>query len=212
MSGITAKQRDWIHLNAVQLSRATDALAHITDGVETAAKRATRRALRAAIAEAAKQTPKKYNVTQKTVRDSFTVSNVKISSGTISGKVVSRGSGLPLINFKVQPKTLNPRRKGQLNISVTRGNNSVIPGAFIARVRGKVGVYRRLNTYASAKNHYYLDGKGRRREEIRQQYGISVPQMLGNEKIAWEIARAAREKLDERFDHEVQRIFFRGKL
>lgn len=137
-------------------------------------------------------------------------STIKVTRATaknLNAYIVSKGSGIPLGSFKVRPSTPNGRRRKPIEVQVRAGMGDAVPG-FIARVGGKNGVWARrsvISRSGSPSKYHYRDSKGRVREEIRQLYGPSAPQMLGSDNVSEAVRKSTLEAFDKRLDHEINR-------
>lgn len=135
-----------------------------------------------------KEVRKEYNIKAGDVK--ATLTKTKASRSNLQAEVRSKGQTIPLDRFKVTPKTVNPKRRGQLKISVKKGGVKQVLGAFIANLGG-VKVFKR---------------EGEKRLPIERLFGPSVPQMLGNDGIVEKINLEAKNTFERRLEHEVNRI------
>lgn len=178
-----------IELNVEQMDRLETALADIPEKIPRAAARAINRAAYTARTEAARKVREEY-----VIKHGDVIKTIKIypaSEDDLAATVISRGTVIPLIKFKVSPQRPQPRRKIPLKATVKRGEGGPIPRAFTAQMKsGYVGVFERV---------------GKPRLPIRQLYGPSVPQMIGNPSVSEWVEEKALEKLDERLEHEIER-------
>lgn len=140
---------------------------------------------------------------RKEVRDEYTVKaqevkdrleSVRASTSRLAAKVTAKGRPLGLEKFRVNPKTVNPRRKKQLKISVKKGSAKEILGAFIGN-QGNEKVFIR-------------DGKPRL--PISRLFGPSVPQMIGNDEIVEQINESAYVTYQKNINHEINYLL--GKM
>lgn len=132
-----------------------------------------------------KEVRSKYHIKAGDVSDTLDVR--RANAADLSAHVISKGKVIGLDKFKVSPKTVNPKRKGQLKIAVKKEGTKQILGAFVANLHG-IKVFER-------------DGK--KRSPISRLMGPSVPQMIGNEDIVAKIEREGQLTYDRRLEHEI---------
>jgi hypothetical protein len=178
-----------IELSIEHMERLEAALSETPEKIPRAASRAINRAAYTARTEAARKAREEY-----VVRHGEVINTIKIypaNEGDLSASVISKGSVVPLIKFKVSPKTPQPKRKKPLTAMVKRGEGGPIARAFTAQMKsGYIGVFQRVQ---------------KPRLPIRQLYGPSIPQMIGSEKVSQWVEEKAQEKLSERLEHEINR-------
>jgi hypothetical protein len=186
-----------ISLNESQFRTARDSLLHIPGAAEKTIARAVNRAVEGARTDAIKAVCAEYAIKATDVRKSIHIK--RATPGNPVAQVISTGSPIPLIKFKVTPR--KPRARGEKKKTVVAGvkfgNAKPMPHSFVARMKsGHVGVYSRK------------DGTGR---TIKQHYSPSVPQMMGNEKALEYIEKRAYERLDKELRHQVGYLFSGGR-
>ena len=159
-------------------------LGHMPKELDKASKRAMARAITAGREQAVKSATKLYDIKSPSLRSS-------IELKPQMGMMISRGSPMPLMKFKVTPKA--PKRE-VVRASVKRAGGS-IGFAFIARMEnGQVGVFKRA---------------GKDRYPIRQLYSVSSAQMLGEPTVIEDVNERAQEVYESRLMHEVDRLINR---
>ncbi|MED4572842.1 phage tail protein [Brevibacillus agri] len=189
-----------IDFTAEQMAKAERLLRHIPDAAPTALARAINRAAESARTAAARKVRETYFIRHKDVTDTIKIRGA--SPTKLSASVVSSGSVFPLTAFRVSPKRPQPQKAANVRwqkgkafkvvARVKRGEGGPIKSAFVAQMRsGHVGVFKRA---------------GKERKPIDQFYGPSVPQMLGNPSVTDWVNEKAKETLDQRLDHEINRL------
>lgn len=154
-----------------------------------AISRALNRATANAKTNAAKKAREEYIIKASDVKNTISIS--KSTRNNLGATVVSKGERLGLHKFKVSPKTPRPKKPPKsLKVSVKKGSAKQLLHAFIADISG-TKVFERTS---------------KARLPIRQLYGPAIPQMLGNVSVKDFIEKEAKNTLDKRLDHEVQRI------
>ena len=175
------------------MAEAQKLLAGMPKAVPRAAARAINRAAAAAKAEAWEQV-KKTN-TNKRARVNKAWNKVsRATASNLSVKLVSRGPVMALSYFNIKPKSPPKRRpKNPVFVQVRKDGGGPIRDAFVARTKsGHTGIFHRT--------------QGNRSLPIQQNYGPSVPQMLGSPTVSAFIGERASKILNERFTHEVNAI------
>lgn len=157
----------------------------------------TSSALNRAMTNMASNLPKKirenYHVKAGTVKDTLKVT--KSTKSTLKAEVRSSGKVIGLDHYKVNPKTVQPRRKKQLKIAVgKKGGTKQIMGAFIANLNG-VKVFKRA---------------GKERLTINRLFGPSVPQMADEENIVEYVNQQGYITFEKRLENGVNRILSRA--
>jgi hypothetical protein len=181
--------REFISLGNDRLQKAKNMLVGFEKEIPQVVARAINRSIENARSNVVREVRDRYNVRAKDIRTSIKISRANKNYPT--AVLSSTGGPLPTMAFQVRPGTVNGKRRTPITVSVKKGQSEKLDRAFIAMVGGKTGVYERI---------------GQTRLPIRQMYGPSVPQMIGNDEIVKEIADKARAMLDDRLDHEIKRV------
>ena len=198
-----------------KLTEAEKLLAGIPNGVEKAVKSAMPRATSHLRTNASKEIRKRYAISAANLR---TDENVKVSysyGNGVQARVFFAGEKIPLFRYNgSSPSAPSFDQRRTVNAIVSGGWRKVHPGvagsghqlvstaperfenAFVARFSsGHIGIFERTGGETAS-------GKA----EIKEIMGSAIPQMLGNEEVAEQLAAGAMEKFEERLDHEVLRI------
>lgn len=175
------------------LAEAQKLLANMPKAVPKAAARAINRAATAAKTEAWKQIKNTYTIKRARVSKAWDKIK-KATASNLSAKLISRGPVMALSYFKTKPKSPPKRRpKNPVYAQVRHDGGGPIRGAFVARMKsGHTGVFHRKN--------------GNKSYPIQQNYGPSVPQMLGSKTVSAFIEERASAVLNQRFEHEINAI------
>jgi hypothetical protein len=182
-------RKAFLEVDDKQLENAERMLLDIPGGTGKAVYYALTRAIQNARSNLVNEARKSYTVKAKSVRSTLKIK--RVTKKNLFGEVRSTGRVIPMIDFKVNPKTVNPRRSAPIRVGVRKGTSSPLASAFIARIDGKVGVFERV---------------GPNRAPLRQIFGPSAPQMVGNEDVIKRVSDEAVEVLQRRLDHEIQNI------
>lgn len=188
-----------IDVTEKQLKRAQAALGHIPGAAEPAITRAINRAISAANVEATRQIQVKYTLKgKKTVNAAKRITR-RATKRSLSAVIEAKGSPIPLGAFITNPKKPPKRRpKKKLFAQVKQGEGGQVRSAFITTVQtGHIGI-RHAGVFVRTKGNASLP--------IKQLYGPSVPQMIGDEEIKDYLERHAKAVLDDRLEHEINVI------
>jgi len=183
-----------ITVHAEDLMRARELLQCIPGGVQQAVMRAINRAADSSKTAASKKVREKYTAKNRDILSTIRIR--KASTGNLSAVVTSMGGVLPLSKFQVRPSAPDPRRKTSIVVRVKKGAGGTIKHAFVAKMgSGHVGVFHRVGTS---------------RFPVEQNFGPSVPQMLGSESVSKHIEARAQEQIVLRLEHEIGRLLDKG--
>lgn len=197
------------------LRDAEQQLADFPGGIETAMKRAMARATAHLRTNSTREIRKKYDISRKNVRADQNIRTSYRYFNGIEAKISFRGNKIPLWRYGgSSPKTptVNPDKT---IMAIVNGNlRPVHPGiaaaghqlvstspttfsrAFVAQMKsGHIGIFERTGGKTATGD-----------AEIKEIMGSSVPQMLGNEDVQESLAEKTMAKMDERLEHEVNRI------
>ncbi len=181
-----------ITVDESQLKRAEELLKDIPNGVNKAIVNAVNRAAQGARTDAVKKARERYYVKAKDVRKTIELKRATYENQ--AAIVRAEGSPLALSKFRITPRQPPARRrKKPVKAKVLRGGGGgEIPGAFVAQMEsGHIGVFVRA---------------GKPRLPIKEKFGPSVPQMLEHESVTEYVEERAREILEQRFEHELNRL------
>lgn len=179
-----------IEITSEAIERAETLLASIPKGAERAFSSAINRGLSHTKTQAFKQVRKVYEVKQSALNEVTTTRVQKASTGNLVGCVSFSGVKIPLYKFKVTPK--EPRKGQKVRAAVMKGGGATFDSAFIAKMgNDHIGVFERITS---------------KRYPIEEIMGLSAKQMIENEVIIDQLIKEAQEKVDERLNHEIERI------
>jgi hypothetical protein len=127
-----------------------------------------------------------------------------IKKGNLDATIATRHAGmraevrskhtgmLPLYDFKVTPRRLDPRKRRTLHATVKKGGGGPLGRAFIGFFySGHVGVFARATN---------------KRLPIRELRAISAPIMISQEPVAEPAMEKMNEVFQKRIDHEINRL------
>ena len=204
-----------IDTGGTSLSKAEKLLAGIEGGIEKATRSAMQRAVSNLRTNSSKIIREKYDISESALRmkENVTV-RYSYSSGIIAFVNFS-GYKLPLFRYGgASPKNPQWDRSGWVSAMIQGKWRRVHPSlaasghqlkstsptkfenAFVAQMEsGHIGIFERTGGATSTGG-----------DAIKEIMGSSIPQMLGNKEVEEKLAEKAREKFEERLDHEVNRI------
>lgn len=179
-----------LDVSAAKIAEANILLSHVKNGASVAINAALNRTIDGVRTDATRAVTATYDIKSKDVRDVMKIKKSTVS--TLEAAVSATGGPIPLMKFKV--KTGNPGMP--LRASTKRSGGKDIPTAFVATMKnGHIGVFRRT---------------GGSRYPIKELYGPSVAQMLGEQNVQQGIMDKASERFVERLDHEIGRVMDKG--
>ena len=114
----------------------------------------------------------------------------KANPGKLMAEINSSGGYLGLDHFQLNPSTRTSRTS--VTATVKNGNGIILNDkTFIAYKDGRLGAFKR---------------KGSGQLPIKRKYGPSAPQMLGPTTWLPDLYEFMSQKLNERFEHELNRL------
>lgn len=178
--------------NAIAMERAASLLSGVKNGYEVAVSRAMNRAAVSGRAAAVTTIREEYTIKASTVRRNFAIS--KASKGNLEAIVSSKGPNIPLVNYRVSPKTdTTGTKRKQVRVAVKKkGGLKPLGQSFVYRGR----VLQRL---------------GNARLPVREVYGPAIPLISGNNTVYENVEKTMREAFLKRLDHEVGYLLDGGK-
>lgn len=124
-----------------------------------------------------------------------TLSRNRANKGSLTATVQSKGHLIGLDKFKVNPKTVNPKRSTPIRVAVKKSGGNTIGSGFVADINGPKLFMRTKKS----------------RLPIRRLFGPSVPQMLDRQDIRDYISNEGQDTFERRLEHEINRILEVGR-
>lgn len=163
--------------------------------------RAINRAADSSKTAASKKVREEYTVKARDIASKIRVE--KASTASLLALVTSTGGVLPLSKFQVRPSNPDPRRKTPIVVRVKKGAGGPIKHAFVAQMaNGYVSVFHRVPGERMKSNP--------KKQKITENYGPSIPQMMGSESVSKHIETRAQEQIILRLEHEIGRLLAKG--
>lgn len=196
-----------IEISAEAVERVESILAGVPKGADRALSNAINRGLSRVKTGAKKRVKEVYTVQSSAFNEATSTKVKKASTGSIAGYVHFSRYKIPLYKFQVTPKATGTGK--QVKAAVMKGSGTVFEDAFIAQMKtGHLGVFERtgeqgiVSRLAKAKSKNGTEHT----EKIEEKMGLSAAQMIGNIKVLDAIEKEAQEVINERLEHEVERI------
>lgn len=179
-----------IEISSETIERVNKMLEGVPKGAGKAYSNAINRGLSKAKTTALKKVRSVYAVTNSAINEATNTRVQKASAGNIAGYVSFAGTKIPLYKFKVTPTAPGTGKK--VVAAVKKGGGTAFEDAFIAQMRsGHIGVFERTET---------------KRLPIEEKMGLAAAQMVENSVVIDEVQKEAQKTVDERLEHEIDRI------
>ena len=128
----------------------------------------------------------------------------------IVGSIEYSGGVIPLIRFKVSPNT--PKRKKTPSAAVLKASSLVKFGrennVFVQQMKsGHIGIFERKSGEYSASRG---SGQNKHTEKLKELLSPAVPQMVGNDEVMQTVEERVNEVINQRIDHEIERLLNKG--
>lgn len=202
-----------IEISAETMERVQTLLANVPKGAERAYMNAINRGL-SRVKTAAWQGIKQVYTVQAAALNAATNTRIqKASTGNLAGFVRFAGYKIPLYKFKVSPK--QPGGKKLVRASVKKGGGATFESAFIAAMKsGHVGIFERTGEQGIAGRlaKAKTPGGTMHTEKLEEKMGLSTAQMAGRETVSRQVQEEAQRLVNERLEHEIDRLLngYRG--
>lgn len=179
-----------IEITSETIERVQAVLAGVPKEAERALSNAMNRGLSRVKTTAMQNVKRVYAVQSSALSAATNTKMQKASTGNLAGFVSFSGCKIPLYKFKVTPK--QPGTGKTVRAAVMKGGGTAFEDAFIAGMgSGHLGVFERT---------------GRPRLPIEEFMALSAAQMVGNEGVITEVEQQAQQLVEERLDHEIERL------
>lgn len=177
-----------IEIDSGKIEQAQVLLNDVQNGAQRAIYNAINRGLSSAKTKSTKYVRENYNIKSSNIKENINAKLKRANKNDMVGMIDFSGHNIPLIQFKVSPST---PQKGVVKASVKKGNNAKLIHAYVTDLGKGTGVFERMTS---------------KRESSQELYGLSVPTMLGNEDVYAQLEENTAEVVNERLDHEIERI------
>ena len=128
------------------------------------------------------------------------------SSDGIVGSIEYSGGVIPLIKFKVSPNT--PKKKATPSAAVLKASSLTKfarqNNVFVQQMKsGHIGMLERKEGEDSASRG---SGQNKHTEKLKELLSPAVPQMVGNDTVMQTVEDRVNEVINQRIDHEIDRL------
>lgn len=179
-----------IEITSEALERVETLLAGIPKGAERALSNAMNRGLSKVKTGATKRVKAVYTMQSSAINSATSTRISRASTGNLAGYISFSGYKIPLYKFSVTPKA--PGIKRNVKAAVKKGGGTTFEHAFIAQMKsGHIGVFERETS---------------KRFPIEEKMGLAMAQMVGNQKVIAELEEEAQKTVNERLEHEIDRL------
>lgn len=184
-----------IEITVEGMERAEKILANVPKGAERAAANALNRGLSRVKTGAMKRVKEVYAVQSAALSAATNTRVTKASAGNLAGYVSFSGAKIPLYKFHVTPKM--PGTGQYVTAGVMKGGGTTFQSAFIAQMSssGHLGIFER---------------ESRARFPVDEIMGLAAAQMVGKEEVIEPLEKEAQELVNERLEHEIERLLSGG--
>lgn len=178
-----------IEISEETIARVERILAGVPRGAERALSNAINRGLSKVKTGATKRVKEVYTIQSSAFTGAANTRVSNASTSNLAGVVSFSGYKIPLYKFQVTPKA--PGINRPVKAAIKKGSGTLFEDAFIANMSHGIGVFER-----ETPRRFPVDGL----------MGLSAAQMVGNEKVVQELQEEAQELINERLEHEIDRI------
>lgn len=191
-----------IEISEDTIDRVTTILAGVPKGAERALSNAINRGLSKVKTGATKRVKEVYTVKSGALTSATNTRVQRASVGDLTGYIYYSGCKIPLYKFKVTGNS-------KVHATVKKGGGGTFEDAFIAQMsNGQLGVFERtgeqgiISRLAKAKNQRGTAHT----EKVEEKMGLSAVQMIGNEQVITQVEEEAQKTVNERIEHEIDRL------
>ena len=168
-------------------------LVGIKKGYDAATSRAMNRAATSGRSAAVRTIREEYTIKASTVRSNFKI--LKATRTSLEAIVYSKGPQIPLVNYRVSPKTdTTGAKRKQVRVAVKKkGGLKPLGQSFIYKGRP-------------------LQRLGSSSLPVKEVYGPAIPLIAGNDAVQKNVEKTMEETFLKRLDHEVKYLLDGGKV
>ncbi len=200
-----------IEIKEQTLDRIHELLAGVEDAERRVLKPALARGLTAGKTAAGKSVRETYRISAGDFRNQgrLTLNAVSESGNDIIGSLEFSGGSIPLMKFKVAPKV--PKRGKAPSAAVLMANGMVKlsrqKNIFVAQMdSGHYGIFERIDGKYAEGRAGEENKQNKHTQAIRQLLSLSTAQMVGNPNVMQIMEARVQEVINQRIDHEIDRL------
>lgn len=198
-----------ITIDDKELEKAQKLLGGIENGVKRAITSAINHSLGKAKTKLKKKITQEYYIKSSDVEKTLSIKKANYS--TLAGTISSRSKRTSLTKLKLKKSgtsILSGVRKSN-GIKLLRGKDELFGKPFTAKMKnGHIGVFQRKT---KQRIRVGMVSSSEQENPIQELYTLSIPQMAGEKGIQKYIEEEAEKMVNERFEHEVERIL-KGRI
>lgn len=193
-----------ITIDDKELEKAQKLLGGIENGVKRAITSAINHSLGKAKTKLKKKITQEYYIKSSDVEKTLSIKKANYS--TLAGTISSRSKRTSLTKLKLKKSgtsILSGVRKSN-GIKLLRGKDELFGKPFTAKMKnGHTGVFQRKTKQRIGVG---MGSSSEQENPIQELYTLSIPQMAGEKGVQKYIEKEAEKMVNERFEHEVERI------
>lgn len=193
-----------ITIDDKELEKAQKLLGGIENGVKRAITSAINHSLGKAKTKLKKKITQEYYIKSSDVEKTLSIKKANYS--TLAGTISSRSKRTSLTKLKLKKSgtsILSGVRKSN-GIKLLQGKDNLFGRPFTAKMKnGHIGVFQRKT---KQRIRVGMVSSSEQENPIQELYTLSIPQMAGEKGVQKYIEEEAEKMVNERFEHEVERI------
>ena len=193
-----------ITIDDKELEKAQKLLGGIENGVKRAITSAINHSLGKAKTKLKKKITQEYYIKSSDVEKTLSIKKANYS--TLAGTISSRSKRTSLTKLKIKKSgtsILSGVRKSN-GIKLLRGKDELFGKPFTTKMKnGHTGVFQRKTKQRIGVG---MGSSSEQENPIQELYTLSIPQMAGEKGVQKYIEEEAEKMVNERFEHEVERI------
>ena len=193
-----------ITIDDKELEKAQKLLGGIENGVKRAITSAINHSLGKAKTKLKKKITQEYYIKSSDVEKTLSIKKANYSTlaGTISSR--SKRTSLTKLKLKKSGTSILSGVKKSNGIKLLQGKDNLFGRPFTAKMKnGHTGVFQRKTKQRIGVG---MGSSSEQENPIQELYTLSIPQMAGEKGVQKYIEEEAEKMVNERFEHEVERI------
>ena len=193
-----------ITIDDKELEKAQKLLGGIENGVKRAITSAINHSLGKAKTKLKKKITQEYYIKSSDVEKTLSIKKANYS--TLAGTISSRSKRTSLTKLKIKKSgtSILSGVKKSNGIKLLQGKDNLFGRPFTAKMKnGHIGVFQRK---IKQRIGVGMRSSSEQENPIQELYTLSIPQMAGEKGIQKYIEEEAEKMVNERFEHEVERI------
>ena len=193
-----------ITIDDKELEKAQKLLGGIENGVKRAITSAINHSLGKAKTKLKKKITQEYYIKSSDVEKTLSIKKANYS--TLAGTISSRSKRTSLTKLKIKKSgtSILSGVKKSNGIKLLRGKDELFGKPFTAKMKnGHTGVFQRKT---KQRIRVGMVSSSEQENPIQELYTLSIPQMAGEKGVQKYIEEEAEKMVNERFEHEVERI------